>query len=321
MRTSHLISLVILPLWMLGCLNCSRQRQTIPPAISVETSTPRNQPTLQIDCNSYIPDQFGKPLTETEREISYTHAELNYLGYQIRQVTRKVDMNADVRGGPKLYEDLQYVIIKRHGKIVARFLGQPEHLVEAQFGLFSFFGGTEKQLVIEQTANKYWRYWIVNLRPRLEILYDSGKYDLVYWLRTIDFDHDGRFELVQNLGTFWYVLGSNVDSPRPEIILKYDPKIHKYLPANPRFQSESLRDISQRITKGEEIKQNTGYSCPSLVYDVTLRYLYAGRRQDAWRFFAREYDEKNKNEQKESIKKTLRKDAVYNAIYRTRRAS
>lgn len=316
MCTLRLTAFVVLLFSTLTWWSCGREPAPIPPPIASESPTPQDQPAPEIGCRSYIPDQFGHPITETEIEIDYTQQKLDYLGYEITQLTRKIDMNADIHGGPRLYEDIPYVIVKRRGKTVAKFQGRAEHLLESRFGLFSFLGGPAKQLVIEQTANKYWQYWIVNLQPRFEIIYDSGKYDLVYWLRTIDFDHDGRFELVQNLGTFWYVLGDNVSSPRPQIILKYDAQARKYLPANPQFQAVVLSDIEQRIHRGEEIKRDTTYSCPSMVYDVTLRYVYAGKRREAWKFFDREYDEKDKREQQATIEKMLRKDAVYRATYR-----
>lgn len=315
MLTRYLTAFLFLFLSVLACLNCGGHSPATPQSTSIETPTPREQPTPEIDCQSYIPNQFGNRFIKTERKIDYTHERLKYQGYEITQVTRRVDMNADDRRAPRMYENLPYVIIKRRGKILARFLGQAEYPADAQFGLVSLLGGPNKQLVIEQTANKYWRYWIVNLRPGFEVLYDSGKYDLVYWLRTIDFDHDGRFELVQNLGTFWYVLGGNGTSPQPEIVLKYNPIRHKYFPANPLFKNEVLSDIGQRIARGEEIKRADGSSCPSVIFDVTLRYLYAGRKREAWRFFEREYAEDDKWKKASDIKKMLRKDNVYRAIY------
>lgn len=316
MLKTRLLRLVVLASLVLTGCACSDHEKTALQPEPIQAQTPRAQPTPEIDCRSYIPDQFGSPMVEPDRRIVYTKEKLSYLGYEVSKETRKIDLNAGYRGLPKLYDDYEYVVLKRRGKIVARFRGREEHLVEAQFGLFPFLGGPNKELVVEATANKYWRYWIVSLSPRFEVIYDSGKYDLVFWLRPIDFDHDGRFELVQNLGTFWYVLGDNVSSPRPTIILGYDPRTHKYLPSNPRFQSQVLGDIDQRIGRGEEIKRNTSYSCPTLVYDVMLRYLYAGRKQEAWRFFEREYDEKDKREWEVAIKKKLIKDTVYVAIYR-----
>src|SRR5882762_11009259 len=174
MLMRYLTAFLVLFSSALICLNCGGQSTAIPQSATIETPTPRDQPTPQINCQSYIPDQFGNPVTKTERKIDYTAEKLMYLGYEITQAMRRVDMNADDRSAPRMYENLRYVIIKKRGKIVARFLGQAEHLAEVQFGLVSLLGGPNKQLVIEQTANKYWRYWIVNLRPRFEVIYDSG---------------------------------------------------------------------------------------------------------------------------------------------------
>jgi hypothetical protein len=89
---------------------------------------------------------------------------------------------------------------------------------------------------------------------------------------------------------------------------------------DPLFKNEVLSDMGQRIARGEAIKRAEGSSCPSLIFDVTLRYLYAGRKREAWRFFEREYGEDDKWKKASNIKKMLRKDNVYRAIYNLRPA-
>jgi hypothetical protein len=264
-----------------------------------------------LDCSSYIPDQFSEPIGDVS--VSYSDVgRLSYASYEISKAVRKLKA-PNLRG----YTEVEYAILMKGTKRVATFDGRPEQLSEVRFGLFSFLGGAAKQLVVEQTSNKYWRYWIVNLVPNFEIIYDSGKYDLVFELRTIDADKDGPLELVQGLGSFWYILGDNVTSPRQPIILKYHPSIRKYIPANKQFQTFVLQDIDQRIGKGREIKQNmNNSSCYAAIIDVTLRYLYAGKPKEAWAFFEREYNQSDKREQEVALKKLVNKDSVYKAISR-----
>ena len=311
MLKTHLLRPVVLASWVLtGC-----QGHTAVRPEPILAQRPRSQPPPEIDCQSYIPDQFDSPHSKFDfAEIPYSDKDrLDYSGNTIFKQVRKLKAT-NLRG----FTEVEYAVLKRHGRTVARFDSALNELSEVRFGLFAFLGGNTQQLVVEQTANKFWRYWIVNLSPRFEVIYDSGKYDLVFGLSPVDLDHDGTFEIVQALGTFWYVLGDNLSSPRPEIILKYSSSTHRYVPANQQFQPLVLADVRQRIERGEEIKRNASdYPCHPVVFDVTLRYLYAGRKREAWSFFEREFDEKDKREWEVAIKKRLSKDAAYRAIYRT----
>lgn len=268
------------------------------------------------DCQSYIPDQFSEMDFD---EASITYSSENKLSYSGYEILKKVRGPKENLGG---HVDIEYAVLQHQGRVVFKFdspsLAQPS---EARFGLFSFLGGASKQLVVEQTSNKFWHYWIVNLSPKFELIYDSGKYDLVFDLRPTDLDGDGRFEIVQYLGAYWYVLGDNVYSPRPPIILKYNTSAHEYLPANQEFQSFVLKDIEQRISKGKRIKQSTdGLTCQTVLYDVMLRYLYAGRKREAWKFFEQEYHQPDKKEERAALKRLFNKDSVYRAIYHKGRA-
>jgi hypothetical protein len=106
-------------------------------------------------------------------------------------------------------------VLKRNGRVVFRFDDEAVEQINERASAVQLLGEEHRQLVVELTSNKYWRYWVLRLSPKLEVIYDSGRYNLVYHLRSIDLDGDGRLEIVQNLGSFWYRLGDNVSSPRP----------------------------------------------------------------------------------------------------------
>lgn len=302
------------------CLLCSSSLLlfgcTISPnATHYQTALPQAQITPSPVAIPFSPDESS--LAPGSLESTYTKdGAFSYLGYEVVKRTRKV----------KLYEnhvvELSYAVLKKDGKIIAKFDSDSEQAInEVRFGLFPFLGRKTKQLIVEQTAPKDWRYWIVSLSPKFEVVYDSGKYGAVYDLRAVDINHDGIYELVQNLGTFWYFHAlNNTNSPLPEIIFKYNASERKYIPANPDFQAIVLKDIEQRISKAREInlrKDDPFYksNISSAVLDVLLHYIYAGKEREAWSFYNEEYDLPDKEALKSEIKEALKKDATYKATH------
>jgi hypothetical protein len=213
-------------------------------ARSTPAVSPGSTPAQRID---YIPDQFGEDIADTHN-IEYTgESSLSYRGYEVEKRFRKSDHETEI----------EYAVLKRNGRVIVRFDDDRlDHLSEVRFGLCNFLNEEHRQLVVEQTANKFWRYRVLRLAPKVEVIYDSGRYDLVYPLGSIDLDGDGRLEIVQNLGSFWYRMGDNVTSPRPEMIFKYDGGARRYVFANREFQAVALRDIGQRIEKVRELREN-----------------------------------------------------------------
>lgn len=304
--------LLLLP-WLVALPACGPDgARTLSPGPAAHGSPTRPAAPPGPQPTPYIPDQFGR-LEGSFAEVEFTGGEsLDHEGYRLVRRSKKVRI-----GEPNFYTNVQYVELRRGTKLIAEFgqnLGEPH--AEARFGLFNLLGGTGKQLVIEQRANKFWRYWIVNLSPRPAVIYDSGKYDLVYELRASDFDGDGRSELVQHLGTFWYWICDNVRSPRPPIVFAYDAGAGRYVPASVKFQEPLLADIGARAERARE----PGGLCG--VLDVTIRYLYAGREREAWEFFGRHcagcrtYDGSEAAEA--GLKKMLARDKLYREIRRRR---
>src|SRR5439155_21218904 len=137
-----------------------------------------------------VPDQFGEPIGDFIK--TYTKDEkLSYMGYEVVKSKRESKI-----GPPKGVTEIEYAVLRQNGRVVAKFDSPIDQLSEVRFGLFSFVVNEAKQLVIEQTSNKFWRYWIVSLQPEFRILYDSNKYDLVYELRVSDLDRDGKLEVI-----------------------------------------------------------------------------------------------------------------------------
>ena len=261
----------------------------------------------------YVPDQFGEPIGDFIKTFTKDDR-LSYLEYEIVKLKRESKI-----GPPKGVTEIEYAVLRHNGRVVAKFDSPIDQLSEVRFGLFSFLGNDAKQLVIEQTSNKFWRYWIVSLQPEYRVIYDSGKYDVVYELRVSDIDSDGKLEIIQNLGSFWYFNSDNLFSPRPQIVFKYNPSTRNYIPANPEFKETVLKDIEQRIGKTREVierKEDPAYNLHvrSAVLDVVLRYLYAGKSDDAWAFYDQHYNVGDKESLLSQLKDKLKQDALYREI-------
>jgi hypothetical protein len=306
---TRIASFFALLLLLTGCSSPKQAQVHVvyePPVAPAASQTPT--------INSYAPDapddQVGE-LVETFTE----NKTLSLNAYEMAKLTRPYQ----VRSGKTL--DIDYAVLRSHGRTIARFDSIDDPISEIRFGLFSFLGGGDQQFVVEQTSNKWWRYWIVSLEPRFKIVYDSGPYPTAYELRVADLDHDGQMEILQNLGTFWYFDAlNNVNSPRPQVIFKYDSRLGTYQPSNPRFSEVTLRDIDARGANVQQIlarqedpfwhRQNVLCS----VLDVTIRYLYSGKNSEAWAFFEQYYPFEDKKEVRSEIANALRKDRYYQAI-------
>lgn len=207
---------------------------------------------------------------------------LSYEDYKIEKRKKPLIIN-----GKKFEYGLDYAVLKNNDKIAAKFDGiyNPAG-TEIRFGLISLFGQPAKQLIVEQTAHRDWRYWIVNLSDEPKVVHDSGDYS-VGSLRVIDINRDGKFELIQPLLAFWFFGRlTNVDSAFTDVIFEYNPQLRKYVPANPSFQEFALLDIEDKIQKVKSIESKSaapGQDGGKLgaVLGVVLTYLYAGKKQEA----------------------------------------
>lgn len=217
--------------------------------------------------------------------------------------------------------EVTYAVLKRGGKIINKFEGVQNPLGnDARFALFPVLGRKSKQLIVEETAWREWRHWVVDLSGGAKVIYDSGDYSVGQSLRAVDIDGDGKNELIQSLLAFWFFDRlTNVDSPFVDIIFAYNPAQKKYLPANARFQEFALRNIKDDIRKVAEIR--TDSNAPGqdggkfgAILNVVLTYIYAGKEREAWAFYENEYNLADKEEMKTKIKDVLGKDEVYKTI-------
>jgi len=222
--------------------------------------------------------------------------------------------------------DFWFATLNKDGKVLATFKSGWEK-EWTNFGLFRFLGGNTKQLIVEQFsggAHCCWSYWILNLLPDLEVIYESQQYPVGYGLFPMDLDEDGVFEFTQGILTFDYFDRlCHALSPIPTVVFLYDEDRNKYFPASHFFPQYLLNGIEKDILGVKELNEridlatydDSGGEYLSAVLQVVLRYIYVGKENEAWLFYDNEYHLPDKEEMKSKIRKRLGSCLVYQHIY------
>ena len=226
-------------------------------------------------------------------------------------------------------EESWSAVLKKGSKTLAKF-ESGWNREWTNFGLFPFIASEPKQLVVEQYsggAHCCYSYWIYDLSvPNARPLFDTGKYGTGNQLVPLDIDGDGAFELRHSVMAFDYFHMSHASSVFPQAVFAYDRKAGEYRPANRRFSDYALGGIKEDIKELESIKAEADKDKDdiyterhfSAVLQVTLKYIYAGKREEGWAFFNREYSTHegiSKEKMRAEIEETLQAEPVYKYIY------
>lgn len=250
------------------------------------------------------------------RDFFVADDRLAYEGYEVLRRERpvRVEHPPEVRPEPETVE-VSYAVLRRGGRVLARFEGTHGAMGnETGFGLFPLLGGGGKQLVVSQTVPRGGRHWVVDLSAGFRVIHDSAEYGLGREdLSALDVDGDGVYELSQELTTFVFFEGlTGGASHVVDILLRYDPRARKYVPASHVFADYTLGGVR---AEGAGLDRGDARALASDVLRVMLPYIYAGRRAEAWAFYDREYTPPDKQELKSKIAGALARDPVYNFIY------
>lgn len=242
---------------------------------------------------------------------------LSYNTFEVIKLTKKVTLEypPEMKLTPEVVE-VSYAVLKKKGKVLAKFDGVYFGAGNAtDFGLFSFLGGGTKQLAVSQTIPRGGRHWVADLASDGRIIFDSADYGVGREeFSVIDLDKDGIYEISLPITEFYMFENMAMsETPLPEIVFKYEKKARKYLPANLEFQAYSLRNIEEDLKR---LDSNDGREYLSKRLDIVLRYVYAGKEDQAWSFFEKEYQRPDKEEMKSKIMAVLRDEGVYKHIYR-----
>lgn len=238
---------------------------------------------------------------------------LHYAGYTISKRDKQVKIEELNR-----LADVTYVVVKRDKQLVRVFdgLANGYHSIgnDSDIGLFPFLGKHQKQLIIQQTQWRGWAYFIVEFSPDYRVIYEDSRWGVSHDLMYGDIDGDGVQEISQSAMSFMFFRNLTFYSSHSiPIVFKYNEKSREYLPINHLYPSQSLAGIEDQIAA---LDRRDEHSLAKDVFFVLLRYIYAGREDDGWQFFDREYPLNDKEEVKNDVKEILKEDKVYQFIYK-----
>lgn len=241
---------------------------------------------------------------------------LLYRGYELVKLKKKVreEYPPAMKSRPQMI-DVSYAVLKKNGRTLATFDGVTFSLGNTnEFGLFPFLGGETKHLLISQTIPRGGRHWIVSVSPDFRIIYDGGAYGLGREeMAVLDLDNDGVYEITQELTRFVFFAGITRGATHlVDIAFKYDEKAKEYLPASHVFQDYTLSSVKDKSVLDRRDERTLAFD----VLRFMLPYIYAGKRDEAWEFYEREYTFPDKKELKAKVMAALEADAVYKFIYR-----
>jgi len=201
--------------------------------------------------------------------------------YKIRKETVRKKDDAD-----SPVTDISDAVLSKNGKTIARFEGIYYPLGNSMsFGLFSFLGTSEKQLLIVDETNRYDREWIISLSPKYEVLFDAADYHVQGgYMRLIDIDKDGVYELFYGVYIPLSFMFSRSSTPLQMVVFKFDAKTRRYLPATHIFTDYTLAGIDEKVQSFNNNRVNS----LSALLKIFITYVYAGKEEEAWKFFDHE---------------------------------
>lgn len=219
--------------------------------------------------------------------------------------------------------------LKRGNHTVAKFEGG-WNKEWTNFGLFPFISQEPRQLIVEQYSGgahccySYWVYDLSGATPR--VLFDNEKYGTGSQLMAVDMDGDGLYELKHSVMTFDYFHMSHASSIFPQAIFAFDKKAGEYRPANGKFSAQLMKGIEGDIKELETLKAEGNPNKDDIyseryfsgVLQVTLKHIYAGRRDEGWAYFNREYrthEGISREKMRAEIEEALADEPIYKSIY------
>jgi hypothetical protein len=253
---------------------------------------------------------------------------LEYSGYTIARSLRKDGLFNNSR-----------TVVRRGRKRLAAIEGCC-YEESTRFALVPLLGNGRKQLVVEAYsggAHCCTSYHIYDLADRFRIVFNGGKYNseqVGYEMKLVDIDGDGVYEFVQSVMNFDYFNASHPLSVFPEVVFAYDRRAGEFRPANRAFASYLMRDISKKeelVSKlNEDVSTVTGAGLVAektlrdshfrqryykAVADVVLTYVFAGRSEEGWSYFNKNYRLRDKGPLRANLRKELAGSIVYRSIY------
>ncbi len=300
------------------CLSCSQNqrprvtlRDTSPTAVPSQLSSPR-------------PEKSAATETDLEKRPANFFVDgdqLSVAGFTFEKRIRKEhDHFYEQHNDPRNLVDIEYVIVKKGKRVVAKFDAGIGHPLGnwTSFGLYPFLGGDSRQAYISTDVRRGGCQWVVSLSPRFRVIFDGQALNVgreAFELSAIDLDNDGVSEIIEPITDFYQLQDKLSISaiPLPDIIFKYDPAKERYLPANAVFKNRVFKRLDE-VPNLEE-KDSLNFKHCAVVLSNLLIYVYAGEQMQGWETFEKDYKFADKTEMKRRVKAILRDQPVYKFIY------
>lgn len=209
-----------------------------------------------------------------------------------------------------------------------------------KYGFKDLLGKKNKQLIVfsySGGAHCCYDYVIFDLTPKPKVIYDSSQFnsanEIGNELVPVDIDGDGTFEFYQKVMAFDYMgQGGHATATFPPAIFAFDKSKHKYVLATkeyPDFVLKLLGDPMEKLRQWDYENRKTSRSWSEdelrevAVREVFLFWVYAGKKDEAWEYFIRNYrtEEGDKYQDKfrdqfiEEFELLFKKDPSYLSIY------
>ena len=290
--------MIAIALFVVGCKKSAADTEK-PPSAPDARHSPQATPTPSVSAQS-------KEILMSE--IFTRDESLSYNGFDIEKISK-------TKRSKSYIQDLSYVVIKKNGRVSAKFGGPIANpLTATAIGLFPLLGEKTKQLIIYQTLPRAGRHWIVELTANPKVLFDSRDYEVGREeVRAIDLDGDGVYEIGLYVTRFYGAFNqlSVVNTPLPTVFFRYDKRAGRYLPANHRYRDYFLKNIEAEI---RDLPTAVGEQYLASRLNVLLRFLYAGKVKAGWEFFDKAYTLPDADKIKAIVKERLENTPAYKSI-------
>ncbi|MBS1794582.1 MAG: hypothetical protein JSS81_12045 [Acidobacteria bacterium] len=319
MKFSHLALIILIITAGFSCLQKSENRTPPPVEIDKSELPVVKMPTPAEKAPPKIAEIYPQEKFSNEgRKTPVTRLEIG--DYRIE---RKKVVKTDDIGSPPA-EIFDAVLTKN---------GQPVHIFEGvyvplgnqmSFGFYPFLGGKGKQLLVFDQSLHYERDWIVRLTPKFEILYDTDDFGMAGRFALADLDRDGIYELMAPKLASMSFSFSRAEERTLNVVFKYDPERHKYLPATEKFPEIVLQGFEASTFDEQLAKfESSGRKTLAEFLQIFLKLVYAGREAEAWKFHDQYFSRDNldvweidrdKNDPETKLRKALEEDEIYRFI-------
>lgn len=192
-----------------------------------------------------------------------------------------------------------------------------------RYGFFNLLNsGTEQLVLFEYSGGAHccYEYVIYDLSPKLRMIYDSSEFGGTVGdsLIPLDIDQDGTFEFYQDVMSFDYIgRFGHASAAFPPAIFAYDSNTQKYVLANKRFPAYVLERLAEYLRQleawrvGNE-KDGTPVADSEMdeikVRATFLYWVYAGKRNEAWDYFDKNYKTPTGDQYQDQFREKFRTD-------------